>query len=216
MVSRQPGRIGRKDQRRDLTWGLHRGLDGSSGIGRHGARRGRGVNPMRDRPSEAENVRGQGCVEMLMPGGMVAHHVHHGRGGAFRVVEIRRGIRQARAEMQQGRGRTASHATIPVGHARDDPFEEAEHPAHVTLLAESGDEMHLGGSRIGETHLDATGRQGREQGVGPIGLGGRTHGLRMSQSGRGLVRHLEGCTCPCSNTSRETPTSRSWTPYRQQ
>ena len=74
---------------------------------------------------------------------------------AARVVQVRDPVAEAGPEVQQRRGRPAGHARVPVGRAGDDAFEQAEHRPHLGHGVERGDEVHLGGARVGEADVDA-------------------------------------------------------------
>src|SRR6185503_12026685 len=79
------------------------------------------------------------------------------------VVQVGGGVGEARAEMQQGRGRLVLHAVVAVGRARADALEQAEHAAHALDAIERADEMHLRRAGIGEADLDAALHQGPNQ-----------------------------------------------------
>ena len=77
--------------------------------------------------------------------------------------------------MQKGRGHAAGHAIVAVRRARGAAFEEAQDAAHLRMVVERGDEMHLGGAGVGETDLNARGEKGFHQRLRAVHLS--PHGL---------------------------------------
>ena len=84
------------------------------------------------------------------------------------VVQIGEAVREARTEMQKRCGRLIHHASIAIGGPRYHAFEQAEDAAHPVDPVERCDEMHLRGSGIAETNLDAAGYQRPHKTFGSI------------------------------------------------
>jgi hypothetical protein len=96
------------------------------------------------------------------------------------VVQVGEPVGEAGPQVQQGRRRSPEHAAIAVGRARHHAFEQAEHAAHAWNLVEGGNEMHLRGTRIGETNVHVPCKQGAHQAFRSIHLTGH----------QGTVLHL--------------------------
>ena len=118
---------------------------------------------MREGPSDAFDVGGERRVVLDVIERVLAHDVDDAGTCLFGVVQVGGGIGEARAEMQQGRGRLVGHAVVAIGGAAADAFEQAEHAAHAFDAVEGPDKMHFRGARIGEAYLDATLHQGPNQ-----------------------------------------------------
>ena len=98
-----------------------------------------------------------------MIGRVIADDVHDRRRGLHGVVQIGQAVGEARAEVEQRRGRLLGHARITVGSSRRHALEQREHAAHTRDPVERGDEMHFGGAGIGETNVDAAADQRTHQ-----------------------------------------------------
>ena len=94
---------------------------------------------------------------------LVADDIHHGGAGPASVVQIGEPVRQARAAMQQRRGRFARHACIAVGGTGHHTLEQAEHAAHPRHAVERRDKMQFAGSGIRETGIDTALQEGVDQ-----------------------------------------------------
>src|SRR5262249_51111673 len=80
----------------------------------------------------------------------------------------RNAVREAGPEVEQRERGTARHARIAVGGARAYALEEAGHRAHAGNRVERAHELHLGGARVGEAHVDARGDRRADQALGAI------------------------------------------------
>jgi hypothetical protein len=85
-----------------------------------------------------------------------------------RVVQVRKAVAEAAAEVQQRRRRLPGHPRVAVGGAGRDAFEQRQHRAHARLVVERGDEVHLAGAGVGEADLDAGVGEGLDQGLGAV------------------------------------------------
>src|SRR6516225_3458682 len=70
--------------------------------------------------------------------------------------------------MQKCRRRTTGDPAIAVGGTGDDAFEQAQDAAHRGHVVQRGDEVHLGGTGVGEAHVDAGVDQRREERTGAV------------------------------------------------
>jgi hypothetical protein len=86
---------------------------------------------------------------------MLADPVHDRRVCTARVVQVRKAVRKAGAEVEQRRRRPPGHARPPVGRACAHAFEQAEHDTQLRDLVHSGDNRHLGGAGVREARLHA-------------------------------------------------------------
>jgi hypothetical protein len=59
--------------------------------------------------------------------------------------------------MQEGGGRLAGDASVAVGRSCHDPLEQSQDTTHLGDAVQSGHEMHLRGSGVGERYLDPLG-----------------------------------------------------------
>ena len=89
-----------------------------------------------------------------MCGRMLTDHIHDARMGLFCVVKIGQSVGQARAEMQQRRGRSLGDPPVAVGRTGDHALEEAQHTAHALDAIEGRHKVHLGGAGVGKADLD--------------------------------------------------------------
>jgi hypothetical protein len=99
---------------------------------------------------------------------MLADDVDDARARFLRVVQVGQAIGQARPEVQQRGRRAIGHAIEAIGGAGDHAFEQAEHAAHARHLVERGDEVHLRGTGVRDTKVDAAVDQGADQALGAV------------------------------------------------
>ena len=157
-----PGEVCRHDERCDLPRRRERRRDRLGRVAGHGAAVLAGPQPVRNGLRDTFDVGGERRIQMTVPGGVLADDVHDRRVRPPGIVEIREGIAHPRTEVQERRGRHVAHAPVAVRRAGHDALEQGEHAAHALHPVECGDELHLGGARIGETDFD-TAREQRPQ-----------------------------------------------------
>ncbi len=104
-----------------------------------------------------------GCSLMLA--GMLAHDIDDRGTGAAGVVQVRAGVRQAGAEVQQGGRGAAGHPRIAVSGARYHSLEQGEHGAHRAGIVHCAYEGHLRGPRVGKERVHAGPVQGLQDGL---------------------------------------------------
>ena len=85
--------------------------------------------------------------------------------------------------MQQHRRRSVGDAGIAVSRAGGDALEKREHATHLGDHVQCGYEVHLGGARVGEAHVDAAVDQGLDQSLRAVH--GRT--FRSSEKTRSAL-----------------------------
>ena len=154
-VGLQPRRVGRQDQRRDLSRILQRRLHGERPVcgDSPGARR--RMHPTGDRPGKTTNVRRKRRVILRVVRRVVTDDIDDRGPCAARVVEIGEAVRQSWSQMQQGSGRHLRHAAVTIGHPGHGAFEKPEHGPHALDPVEGRYKMHFRGAGIAETDVDA-------------------------------------------------------------
>ena len=175
----QPAHVGGKDQRGHAagsTHGLgHRaGPVGGNRVGGH-----RAMDPGGDRAGDRVDIALERGVVALVVGGVVADDVDHRGVGTTGIVQVGEAVAEAGAEVQQSAGRLAGDAGVAVGRPGGDALEEPEHRPHAGHVIQRGHEVHLGGARVGEAHLDAGIDQRADQRLGAVG-GGVAHRQDLS------------------------------------
>ena len=105
-------------------------------------------------------------LEMI--GGVIADHVDHRRMGAPCIMEIGEPVGETGSQMQESGGWLVGHSGVAIGGASDHALEEAEHAAHARLAVECRNEMHLGGSGIGEADVHVVREQHVTQAIGTV------------------------------------------------
>src|SRR5580698_5835846 len=103
--------------------------------------------------SQGRHIGGKGCVEAPMCAGVIADDVEEGHGRLARVMQVCKTVRQSRPKMEKGCGRLFHHASISICGSGRYSFEETEHGTHARYPVECLNEMHFGGSRVGEADL---------------------------------------------------------------
>ncbi len=115
-----------------------------------------------DPPGEAVDPVGQRLdvgfkwgVVLLVVGLVVADHIDQRGVAAAGVVQVGQPVTHAGTEVQQGGGGLPGHPGVAFGGTSHHALEQAQHPEHLGDFVEGGDEVHLGGSGVGEAHLYA-------------------------------------------------------------
>ncbi len=98
-----------------------------------------------------------------MVGGMLAHQIDDWYLRPAGVVQIRKAVSKAGAEMKKSAGRFFRHARITVRSAGDHTFEETEHAAYFRHLVKGGDKMDFGCARVCEANFNASTHQRANQ-----------------------------------------------------
>ena len=96
---------------------------------------------------------------------MVSHHVEEGSARPARVVEVGEAIALPGTEMQQDCGRAIGDAPVAISRSCRHALEEGKDATHGWDVVEGGDEVHLGGSRVGEADINAASDERGEQGL---------------------------------------------------
>ena len=172
-----PGGVGAHDQCGDLAEGAGVGPQGGShGIDtilRQGGCRAAGLDPCRKIASKRVDVGGQRGVIAHVVLGVIANDVEQRRARLAGVVQIRDGIGQAGAKVQECRGRPARHAPVAIRRPAAHALEQRQHRTHAWYLVQRLHKMHLGGTRIGDAQVHAAAYEGFNEGAGAI------HGWRL-------------------------------------
>jgi hypothetical protein len=114
---------------------------------------------VRERPRDAFDVRRERRVVLDVIQRVLADDVDDARSGFLRVVQVRRRVGEAGAQVEERGGRRIGHAVITVGRAAAHAFEEPQHATHAFDAIERADEMHLGSAGIGEADIHPASQQ---------------------------------------------------------
>ena len=127
----------------------------------------------------------------MVPGGHVPDEVHDRGVGAARVVQVREGVREPRAEVEDGARGFTRHPGVAVRGAAHDGLVQPEDGSHRVCSEgiERADEPHLGRPGVGEAHLNAALMKRVNEGLGArLWRGARGEGGAASRS-HGVVSH---------------------------
>ena len=113
---------------------------------------------------------------------MITDDVDYRRARASSVVEVRQAIGEAWSSMQQGCRRSTLHPPITVSRAGDHSLEEANHAPHGWPPVERRHKVHLGGSGIGKTDVNAVGEQHFAKSIGSVHAFPRAHAAMLKTS----------------------------------
>jgi len=158
-----PRRVGRQDQRGDLSRRGARRLNGIGGIAPHIRGVLAGAYPCRHAARKAVGISRERRIKRAVIGGLIADDVDNAASRAPRVVQVREPVRKARPAMQQRGRRLAFDAVVTIGHAGDHVLLQAQHAAHAGALVQRGDEVHLAGAGVCEAGVDAGLQQGFDE-----------------------------------------------------
>src|SRR5258708_16985402 len=113
------------------------------------------MHPRGHWPREAMYVRRKRSVILRMIGRVVTDDIDDRRPRATCVVEIGEPVGQPRPQMQQGRRRLLSHATVPIRHSSYRTFEKTEHDSHSLDPVERRHETHFRSAGLAEANYNA-------------------------------------------------------------
>ena len=88
--------------------------------------------------------------------GMIPDQIDHRRPCSLGIVEIGKAVAQTGAQMEQGRGGLFRHPAVAIGSTSDNTFKQTQNGAHIRLLVDRGNQLHLRCSGVGETNFYTT------------------------------------------------------------
>ena len=134
-------------------------------------------DPDRVGPGKAHDIGGERRIIAQMRHGVVADDIDHRRERPLGIVDVRPGIHETGAEVQQRHRRAPGDAGIAIGRPGRHALEQRQHRADARLPVERGNQVHLGSAGIGETggHAMIGKRRDERLGAGQAGSGGIGH-----------------------------------------
>ncbi len=165
--ARQALKIRRNDERRHLARRRRGGRQRARDVRADGLHVRARLDPPH-RCSECGDVARERRIAGAVPRRVIADHVHHGCVRTPGVVEIGEAVRQPRPQMQERHRGAPGHAAEPVGGARTDALEEAEHRTNAADGIQRRDERHLRRARVREADVDAGVAGGGQNRLGAV------------------------------------------------
>ena len=83
-------------------------------------------------------------------------------------MEVGQTVAQSRPQVQQRRRGSPGYPGVAVRGSGGHTFEEREDPLHLGHVVQGGDEVHLGGSRVGEADIDTRAHQSGQERPRPV------------------------------------------------